>query len=231
MTTRRAPAVLLFDVNETLLDLAPLRVSVAGALAGRSELVPLWFTTLLHHSLVTTVAGRFVGFGEIAVAALQMVAGSHGLSLDGDAARAALAPITSLPVHEDVLPAFDAFRRQGQRLAVLTNSSQTAMRAQMQAAGLATALEAQFSVEGIGHYKPHPEAYRWAVAQLGVEPSSCMMVAAHGWDVAGASWAGLRTAFVARPGQVPYPLAPSPELVVDDLRALARALADAESAG
>ncbi len=38
---RRAPSVLLFDVNETLLDLRPLRASVATALAGRAELVPL----------------------------------------------------------------------------------------------------------------------------------------------------------------------------------------------
>lgn len=47
------------------------------------------------------------------------------------------------------------------------------------------------------------------------------MVAAHGWDVGGAKLAGMHTAFVTRPGQCLYPLAPSPDLLVDNLRQLA----------
>ena len=39
--------VVLFDVNETLLDLSPVKESVGTALGGRPELAPLWFTTLL----------------------------------------------------------------------------------------------------------------------------------------------------------------------------------------
>ena len=50
------------------------------------------------------------------------------------------------------------------------------------------------------------------------------MVAAHGWDIAGATRAGLRGAFVARPGQLPDPFAP-PAQAADDLATLARQLA------
>ena len=46
------PKVLIFDVNETLLDLAPLKASVGKALGGQEILVPLWFSTMLHYSLV-----------------------------------------------------------------------------------------------------------------------------------------------------------------------------------
>jgi 2-haloacid dehalogenase len=49
-----------------------------------------------------------------------------------------------------------------------------------------------------------------------------MLVAAHGWDVAGAKWAGLLTAFIAREGQQKFPLAPAPDIDVPDLEALAR---------
>jgi 2-haloacid dehalogenase len=49
------------------------------------------------------------------------------------------------------------------------------------------------------------------------------MVAAHGWDIAGATRAGLRSAFVARPGQSPDPFAP-PEIIADDLPSIARAI-------
>ena len=57
-----------------------------------------------------------------------------------------------------------------------------------------------------------------------VEPSECMLVAAHGWDVAGAKWAGLQTAFIARKGQQKFPLSPPPDIDVADLAALAEAL-------
>jgi 2-haloacid dehalogenase len=51
-----------------------------------------------------------------------------------------------------------------------------------------------------------------------------MLVAAHGWDVAGAKWAGLQTAFVERPGQQLFPLGPAPDMHVADLSALVKAL-------
>jgi hypothetical protein len=33
------------------------------------------------------------------------------------------------------------------------------------------------------------------------EVQNCMLIAAHGWDVAGAKWAGMKTASISRPGQ------------------------------
>ncbi len=53
------PKVLFFDVNETLLALAPLKVSVGAALGGREDLLPLWFTTMLHYSLVDTLTDNY----------------------------------------------------------------------------------------------------------------------------------------------------------------------------
>ena len=61
---------LIFDVNETLLDLAPLKTSVGKALGGREELVPLWFSTILHYSLVETLTGSYHSLGEIGTASL-----------------------------------------------------------------------------------------------------------------------------------------------------------------
>lgn len=49
---------MFFDVNETLLDLKPLKESVTKALGGHDELVGLWFSTLLHYSLVDTLTGN-----------------------------------------------------------------------------------------------------------------------------------------------------------------------------
>ncbi|MGH7319508.1 MAG: haloacid dehalogenase type II [Candidatus Rokuibacteriota bacterium] len=48
-------------------------------------------------------------------------------------------------------------------------------------------------------YKPRPEAYRAAIALLGLRPGEVMMVAAHNDDLRAARAEGMRTAFVPRP--------------------------------
>jgi len=68
------PKLLFFDVNETLLDLNAMKAVIGAALGSRPELLPLWFTTMLHSSLVVTLADQYRDFGELGVAALLMVA-------------------------------------------------------------------------------------------------------------------------------------------------------------
>jgi 2-haloacid dehalogenase len=48
-------------------------------------------------------------------------------------------------------------------------------------------------------YKPTPDAYRNSCRQLGLAPSSVLMVAAHNNDLRAAKAQGMRTAFVPRP--------------------------------
>lgn len=215
------PKVLFFDVNETLLDLTAMRASVGAALGGRAELLPLWFTTMLQHALVETLAGQYHDFGEVGAAALMMVAGNHGITLSREAALEAVKPIRSLPAHKDVAPALEALKNAGLRMATLTNSGQSAVEQQMHNAGLAQFFQTKLSVESVLVYKPHPLVYRTAAHKMGVRPDECMLVAAHGWDVAGALWAGMRAAFVARPGAQLYPLAPQPDIVAADMTEVA----------
>lgn len=48
-----------------------------------------------------------------------------------------------------------------------------------------------------------------------------MLIAAHGWDVAGERPAGLRAAFVERPSKTLYPLGPDIEIRGRDMVAVA----------
>lgn len=220
------PKVLFFDVNETLLDLEPMRASVGKALGGREELLPLWFSTMLHHSLVDSATGRYHGFGEIGVAALLMVAESQSIAITPEQAREAIVtPLRSLPPHPDVREGLQALKAQGYTLVSLTNSSNTGVATQFQNAGLTAFFERRLSVEDIQLYKPNLRAFEWAAQQMGIDPAEGMLVAAHGWDVAGARAAGMQAAFIARPGKVLYPLAIPPSYVVSDVKDLAARLA------
>ena len=212
------PALLLFDINETLLDLAPLRTSIERILPGGAE---LWFTTMLQYAAAMNLAGRFAPFPEIGAAALRMLAEGRGIALSPGQAQAAIAAITRLPAHPDVAPALARLRAAGFRLAALSNSTTAGLRAQLAHAGLAPLFDAQFSVQDFGVYKPHPGVYLGATRRMRIAPGRAMLVAAHGWDVAGAGWAGLRTAFVCRGDKRPFPLAAEPGFTVRDLAGLA----------
>lgn len=217
------PLVLLFDVNETLLDIGPLKRKIGDILLD-PQAASLWFTTMLQYSLVMTVSGQYAAFPEIGAAALQMLARNADIVLEPQDAKAALSIMRSLAPHPDVKPALERLKQKGLRLATLTNSSQSGVQAQMEHAGLAPLFERQLSVESVRKFKPHRAVYEWAAREMGVRPHECMLVAAHGWDVAGAQWAGMRTAFIAREGQQKFPLAPAPDVAVADLEALAARL-------
>lgn len=221
MDTAPRPELLVFDVNETLLDLTPLRTTVAAALVGRSELVGGWFRALLHYSLVHNATEDYVPFGDIAVAALRLTAARNAISLTEKAAREALAPLARLPPHPDVPTGLARLRDAGYRLAALTNGSMAGVTAQLAFADLEQYFEEQLSVESVRYFKPDRRVYAWAARRLGGDPSATLLVAAHPWDLMGARAAGWQTAFLHRPGTAWYPLAHPPDYQAPDLTALA----------
>lgn len=224
-TSTQRPKVLFFDVNETLLDLTAMKSSVGKVLGGRSELLPLWFTTMLQYSLVSTVGRQYNDFGIIGAAALQMVAANNGISItEKEAREAILGPIRSLPAHPEVKDSLQALKDAGYKLVSFTNSSNKGVKTQFENAGLLEYFEERLSIEDMGKFKPHTDAYDWAARKMNVKPEECFLVAAHGWDIAGALWAGWRGGFVGRPGAQLYPLAPTPEINEKDLNLVSKKL-------
>ena len=225
----RAPKVIFFDVNETLLDLTAMRSSVGEALGGRDDLLPVWFSTMLHHSLVDSTTGRFHTFGEIGVASLLMVAEIEGIELTKAQAKTAIVtPLRSLPPHPDVRDGLQALKNKGYKLVSLTNSSNQGVYTQFKNADLLSYFDERLSVEDINLYKPDTRTYEWAIEKMGIAAEDAMLVAAHGWDIAGAKQAGWQAAFIARPGKVLYPLAIAPDTVVSGLDELVSQLPDAK---
>lgn len=93
--------------------------------------------------------------------------------------------------------------------------------------------DAVLSCEGIGKYKLLPESYAKAAHFLQLDPSECLMVACHRFDLDAAHTAGFRTALVRRPMEWgPEAQANDPnavegdyDVVVDDFPALDAILA------
>lgn len=221
------PRIIVFDVNETLLNVRFLEPHFEQVFGDKSALKE-WFGLLLLHSEVATVAGPYFDFATIARAALQMTASARRVSISGAQEDEILAGMSSLPAHPEVAPALQKLKDAGLRLVTLTNNSLRVVEAQMEASGLAAYFERCFSVDEIRRFKPAPEAYRMAASSLGVETKDLRLVAAHAWDIVGATQAGCAAAFIERPGKVLFPLVPPPDITGPDLAVVANRILEAE---
>lgn len=132
--------------------------------------------------------------------------------------------IRHLPAHPDVAPALQMLQKAGYSMVTLTNSTEEVVNEQMEYAGLSQYFERLMSIDPMRMYKPALETYRNATKALGILPEEAMLIAAHGWDVAGALHAGLQAAFISRPGQVQYPLAPEVQMTGDTINSIAESL-------
>ena len=217
------PRVIVFDVNETLLDLAaldPIFERAFGDGAVRRE----WFNQMLQSALVATVTGAYSDFGSAGMAALAMVAARRGTTIGDGEKEAVRDGMRRLPAHPEVRPSLERLRDAGLRLAALTNSTAEVVEAQLTNAGLRDLFEQALSADTVRRLKPAPEPYRMAAERMGVPINQIRLVAAHAWDVAGAMRAGAVAAFVARPGQVLDPLVPVPDVVGADLHGVAESI-------
>jgi 2-haloacid dehalogenase len=214
-----APRALVFDVNETLLDLSTLDV-LFEELFGTAEVRREWFALAIHTALVTTATRRYESFADLAAACFESLAARSALPITpADRDRLARA-MAELPPHPDVPAALAALRERGNRLAALTNNPLALVRAQFRHAGLTSLFDEVLSADEVRRLKPAPEPYHHAADRLGVDIGELMLVAAHGWDCAGARAAGARAALVRRGGAAPLPAGLPPDLVVPGLAEL-----------
>jgi 2-haloacid dehalogenase len=220
------PSVLVFDVNETLIDIDSI-APLFGELFGDERVLREWFGQLVLYSMTATLAQSYVDFFSLGQGVLRMVGDIHGVDITDDDVHRLQSQMRTMPAHPDVADGLTTLRDNGFRLATLTNSPHRPQTTTpLENAGLADFFEQQLSVESCQAFKPAPVVYRHACEALGVAPADCMMVAAHVWDTIGAQRVGFSGALITRPGNPPLPVAglPQPDIVASDLRQLAEKL-------
>ena len=218
--------VCVFDVNETLLDLAALDPLFERAF-GDAAVRRLWFNQMLQSAFVATITDAYTTFGEAAGAALRMTEERQGVEISEEDRREILGGLRNLPPHPEVPESLDRLREAGFRLATLTNSTQEVAEAQVENAGLTDRFEQILSADTAKRLKPSPAPYRMAAQALEVPERRMRLVAAHAWDVAGALRAGCSAAFVAR--QPFDPLVERPDVFGADLAEVVDGIIAAET--
>ncbi|WP_088921958.1 haloacid dehalogenase type II [Granulosicoccus antarcticus] len=208
-------SIIVFDVNETLLDITTLE-PVFNRLFCDATLLREWFAQLVLYSQTMTLSGLYTPFGELAIGTLRMLASIHGVVVserDIDEMRQLLG---SMPAHPDAAPALERLHKAGFRLVTLTNSASASSPTALEQAGLAQYFEQSFSVEAVRKFKPAPETYQLVADELQVQPAQLCLVACHLWDTIGAQAAGYRGAFLTRPHNA---FLPADNVLVPDISA------------
>ena len=80
--------VLVFDVNETLLDIDVLN-PIFDRIFGVPGRMREWFAQLILYSQSISLAGRYAPFGVLGVGVLRMLATIHGVQVEGSRRRRA----------------------------------------------------------------------------------------------------------------------------------------------
>ncbi len=210
----------MFDVNETLSDLAPMAKRFED-LGAPGHLAKAWFAGVLRDGFALSVNGANPAFAQLGQDGLRTLLPVDGLdgSVD-DAVEHVMSGFTELDVHPDVTAGVPKLVRLGLRLVTLSNGSASVAKALLTRADLIHHFEHLLSVEHAGAWKPAGQAYAYALETCGVAASEAMLVAVHPWDVDGAARAGLQSAWINRSGGA-YPssfAAPTVEASsIDDL--------------
>jgi 2-haloacid dehalogenase len=217
-----AASIIVFDVNETLLDittLEPLFERVFGDPSVSARVVCAIDPLLPDNDPLGPVhTVRRTGRREPAHAGVNPRRGVADGDIDELKTR-----MNTMPAHADVVPALSRLRAAGFRLVTLTNSASASSPTPLERAGIGEFFERSFSVESVRKFKPAPETYRQVAEELRVETSALCLVACHLWDTIGAQAAGCRGALVTRPHNAILPAAevPVPDVVAAELTDLA----------
>ncbi|SMY32969.1 haloacid dehalogenase type II [Photobacterium andalusiense] len=194
--------VILFDINETVLNLGTLQ-SRFQATFGREDALSLWFSKLLHLSTVCITTMVKSDFAELARITLDTIAASYKVQLTEDKRTELVGAFSNLAAYADVKPALSKLRQHGFKVAALSNSSLTLITTQIENAQLTDYFDEIISVEETGSFKPDPVVYEFAAQKLHQPKEQLCLVATHDWDTHGALSAGLSAAYIDRTG-VPY---------------------------
>jgi len=212
--------LIVFDVNETLLDLGTMEPTFQRIFGDKSAM-RLWFADLILYSAALTVAGCYVPFTDIGSAVMKMLADTRGIKINDNDKKELTDKFSTMPPHPEVPAALRKLRKGGFRLFCLTDNLLEVQTRQLTHGGIVDLFERRFSADGVKHHKPSPQAYAYVEKELGAKPSDFCLIACHTWDTLGAVAAGWQAALIKRAGNDVLGVGPQPQIVGNDLNDVA----------
>lgn len=208
--------VILFDINETVLNLESLKPKFE-VIFGSPDSLSLWFSKLLHASTVCIATGVRSTFSELANTTLKALAEYYGCKLSEEKRDELLLSFASLPAHKDIKGSLSRLRSSGFKIVAFSNSSIELISNQMKNSGLLNFFDQIISVEETGSFKPNKDVYAFVASVLNEPVDNLRLIATHDWDTHGALSVGLQAAYINRSGIEYNPLYIKPKIIMDTM--------------
>ena len=195
---------LVFDAYGTLFDVLSVTSLCELLFPGSgTSLAVMWRSKQLQYSLLRSMMERYADFWQITQDALVYATRALQLDLTAEKRVQLMDAYRTLHAFPDVQPGLRQLRSKGVGLAILSNGEPRMLESATRSAGIADLLDCVISVDDVKVFKPSPRVYGLAAARLSVPVGDIGFVSSNGWDVAGATAAGLTAFWIQRSASEP----------------------------
>jgi 2-haloacid dehalogenase len=156
----------VFDAYGTLFDFGSAAARCQDQLGDKvSSLTALWRDKQLQYTWLRAAQHRHADFWTVTGDALDYALETLGLATP-ELRQRLMSLYLDLQAFPDVSATLRKLKERGLVTAVLSNGSPAMLAAAIEAAGLASVLDAVLSVEEVGVFKPDPRVYQLAVDRV-----------------------------------------------------------------
>ena len=207
----------VFDAYGTLFDVHCAVGRHRARVGDQADAVSaLWRAKQLEYTWQRTILDRYVDFWRVTGDSLDYALEAHGVE-DGALRDDLLHAYLSLECYPEVHGVLRTLRDAGLGTAILSNGSPMMLEAAVESAGIGDLLDAVFSVDALGVYKPAPEVYHLVMDELDVGRGQVSFQSSNAWDAAAGATFGFRVAWCNRFGQARERLPDAPDVEIRTL--------------
>ena len=220
------PGAVLFDAYGTLFDVYSVSLLAEQLFPGHGQaLGVLWRDKQIDYTRLVTSSRSgqertsvYQPFWELTSAALRYACKKLGLDLSAGQEQQLMSQYRHLSAFPENREVLQALKQRGIITGILSNGDPAMLGVAVRSAGLDGLLDHVLSVDSLGLYKTHPDAYALGTQALGLPASQVVFVSSNSWDALGATWFGYQTLWVNRYKLPPEEIGPPPARIGNSLR-------------
>lgn len=180
-------------------DPRPVSVLAEKLFPGKGvDLVNAWRIRQFEYTWLRTLSGTYEDFWKVSGDALDFTAKAQKLDLTVNKKNQLMEVYKHLKPWPDALAVLKVLKKNGIRLAFLTNLTSEMLQSDIKSSGMDGLFDYRLSTDSVKIYKPGPMAYRMGMDAFHLKKDEILFAAFAGWDAAGAKSFGYPTYWVNR---------------------------------
>lgn len=212
---------LSFDSYSTIVDVEAATAALSEYTDDAESVSSLWRTRSLMYAMHSVLVDTYQPFYEMLRDSLDYALAANNIDISEDDRDEVLSVYHELDVFEDVRGGLERLNGGGYDCYIISNGDPEMLDSLVEHADIGEFVKDTISADEVNTYKPAPEPYRHAAAQMGTPIDEIAHVAAGWWDVRGALNAGMYGVRIDRKGLPWGPYDGEPSFTIETFHDLA----------